>query len=89
MEFPAEPFFRLATKVLDRHAIEPIIAVLVLYFTAMFVEIGGKLDNSHWLLYWLCVLIAAATGVVGLGGAALYAWRMLFPARPRREATPD
>ena len=76
--------FKLAANALDRRALEPVIAVLCLYFTAMFVEIASKLDPTHILLYALCVLIAVATGIVGLGGAALYAYRMLFPTRAPR-----
>jgi hypothetical protein len=84
--------FRLGTKLLDRRALEPIIAVLCLYFTAMFVEIAGKLDANHLFLYGLCVLIAVATGSVGLGGLALYAYRTLLPTRvpsSGRNPTPD
>jgi C4-dicarboxylate transporter len=84
--------FRLGVRLLDRRAIEPIIAVLVLHFTAMFVEIAGNLGSANVLLYWLCVVIAVITGIIGLGGAGLYAWRMLFPNRVSRagsEPTPD
>jgi hypothetical protein len=92
MQFPSEHLFRLATKALDWNALQPVIAVLVLYFMAMFVDIGGKLDDSQVLLYWLCFVIAIITGIIGLGGAGLYAWRMLFPIRrprPGRAPTPD
>ena len=91
MDLLAE-LFRLGTRVLDRRAIEPIFAILVLHFTAVFINLAGNLGAGHVLLYWLCVLIAVATGIVGLGGAALYAYRMLFPTRAPSaggEPTPD
>jgi hypothetical protein len=91
MDLLAE-LFRLGSRVLDRRAIEPIIAVLVLHFAAVFIKIAGDLGGGHILLYWLCVLIAGATGIIGLGGLALYAYRMLFPTRVApagSEPTPD
>lgn len=91
MDLLAE-LFRLGTRLLDRRAVEPIIAVLILHFTAVFIKIAGDLGGGRILLYWLCVVIAGATGIIGLGGLALYVYRMLFPTRVApagREPAPD
>ena len=88
MDLLAE-LFRLGTGILDRRAVEPIIAVLVLHFTAVFIKIADDLGDGHVLLYWMCVLIAGATGIIALGGLALYAYRMLFPTPAGSGPTPD
>jgi hypothetical protein len=92
MDALAEQLFKLAVKLLHRRAVEPIIATFVLYITAMFVEIAGSLDDRHVLLYWLCTLIAVGTAIVGLGGVALYAVRIMTAERtptPRPDPTAD
>ena len=79
MDFPVAELFRLGTTALERQAVKAVIAVLCLHFTAMFIQIADSLSGEDQLLYWLCVMPAIATGVVGLGGCGVYAYRMLFP----------
>lgn len=81
MDTLAETLFKLGSKLLDRHAIEPIIALLCLHFTAIFIGIAGSLEGSHALLYWLCATIAVVTAAIGLGGLGTYAVRSLFTRR--------
>ena len=88
MDSLVEALFRLGSKLLDRHAIEPVIALLCLHFTAVFVQMAGSLDGSHVLLYWLCVLVAVVTAAVGLAGVGAYAVRRLSERRLPRTGSP-
>ena len=84
MDFPAELLFKLVTKLVARRAVEPVVAFICLYFTLMFIEVAGTLGDGHRLLYWLCTVIAIATGMVGLGSLGLYLHRLPWRARVDR-----
>jgi hypothetical protein len=77
MDFPAE-LYKLGNGALARRAVEPVVALVCLSFTATFVELADKLGDAHTLLYGLCVLLTLSTGAIGMGGRSLHLYRVFW-----------
>ena len=64
---------RAAIELIQRHAIQPISGVSLIFFSVSFVEAGLKAASDD-PLYWICRIGAAAFACIGLVAVAHDLW---------------